>query len=136
MKAAFLAALRQYYALTYRDLAASEYTKWLGLEGIHYTTIHKAIKRLQYKELGYEGWAKKTGYFRKRCSEEHTFSMLVTKYGEKISSHTERMAERDIFSMLILHNLHTTLYLHALSRRNPHKSKHGQGESQKAKIAS
>lgn len=32
--------------MTYRGLAASNYMKWLGLQGIHYTTIQKAIKRL------------------------------------------------------------------------------------------
>ncbi|MCW3141056.1 MAG: hypothetical protein N2V72_02585 [Methanophagales archaeon] len=32
--------------MTYRDLAESEYMEQLGLQGVHYTTIHKAIKRL------------------------------------------------------------------------------------------
>jgi len=225
--AALLAAIRQQYAMTYRDLAASEYMEWLGLQGVHYTTIHKAIKRLpetfleeamrilaemtsnsqitaivdatiftlscyeervvklketkaritvklstiwvadkhvfhgakvikgvsratstfkhlvkgcrakiealfadsefssrknhklcadkgikavikpqksatpkamgcpawndnvrRYKELGYEGWAEETGYFRKRFSEEHAFGMLIIKYGDEVTSRT------------------------------------------------
>ena len=45
-KAAFLAAIRQYHSLPYRALPASGYTKWLGLEGVHYTSIYRAIKRL------------------------------------------------------------------------------------------
>ena len=45
-KAAFLAVIRQEHAMTYRDLAASEWVKWLELRGVHYTTIYKAIKRL------------------------------------------------------------------------------------------
>jgi len=46
-KAALLAAVRQFHSLSYRALAASDYTRWLGLlKGVHYTLIHKAIKRL------------------------------------------------------------------------------------------
>jgi len=45
-KAALLAAVRQFHSLSYRALAASDYTKWLGLKGVYHTSIHKAIKRL------------------------------------------------------------------------------------------
>ena len=45
-KAALLAAVRQFHSLSYRALAASDYTRWLELKGVHYTSIHKAIKRL------------------------------------------------------------------------------------------
>ena len=255
-KAAFLAAVRQFHSLSYRALATSDYTRWLGLKGVHYTSIHKAIKRLpedlfeeaikilaemtsnspiiaivdatiftlschdermarlketkvrvtvklsalwdakthvfhgvkvihgasratstfkhlvngcrvkiealfadsefssrpnvqlcanrgikaaikpqknatpkakgcpawsdnvrEYKALGYDGWAKKTGYFRKRFSEEHAFGMLIAKYGDEVTSRTTEMAAKDVLSRLMLHNLHAFLYHRALSQK-------------------
>ena len=71
----------------------------------------------KFKELGYIGWAKETGYFRKRFSEEHIFEMLIHKYGDETSSRTKRMAAIDILSRLILHNFHTSLYHHILSQK-------------------
>lgn len=46
-EAAFLAAVKEYHhQMPYRELAASRYVKWLGISGVHYTTIQKAIGRL------------------------------------------------------------------------------------------
>jgi len=70
----------------------------------------------EYKALGYDGWAKKTGYFRKRFSEEHAFGMLIAKYGDEVTSRTPKMARKDILSRMILHNLHTFLYHRSLSQ--------------------
>ena len=64
----------------------------------------------EYKALGYYGWAKKTGYFRKRFSEEHAFGMLIAKYGDEVPSRTTEMAAKDVLSRLMLHNLHAFLY--------------------------
>lgn len=45
--AAFLAVIKEHHReIPYRELAASKYVKWLGIEGVHYTTIQKAIDRL------------------------------------------------------------------------------------------
>jgi len=71
----------------------------------------------EYKAPGYDGWAKKTGYFRKRFSEEHAFGMLIAKYGDEVTSRTPKMARKDILSRLILHNLHTFLYHRSLSQK-------------------
>lgn len=73
----------------------------------------------KYQELGYEEWAKKTGYFRKRFSEEHAFGMLITKYGAEVTSRTTEMAAKDVLSKLILHNLHSFLYHQTLSQKEP-----------------
>ena len=51
----------------------------------------------EYKALGYDGWAKKTGYFRKRFSEEHAFGMLIAKYGDEVTSRTQRWREKTSF---------------------------------------
>ena len=75
----------------------------------------ESIRR--YKELGYEGWAKETGYLRKRFSEEHAFRMIITKYGDEVTSRTTGMAAIDALSRLILHNLHSFLYHQALSQK-------------------
>ncbi|KXA95741.1 hypothetical protein AKJ37_06620 [candidate division MSBL1 archaeon SCGC-AAA259I09] len=46
-KAAFLVVVKeQGKETTYRDLASSDYVKKLGISKVHYTTIHKAVKRL------------------------------------------------------------------------------------------
>jgi len=46
-EAAFLAAVKEHHhQMPYRELAASHYVKWLGIAGVHYTTIQKAIDRL------------------------------------------------------------------------------------------
>lgn len=46
-EAAFLAAMKEYHhQMPYRELAASRYVKWLGIAGVHYTAIQKAIGRL------------------------------------------------------------------------------------------
>lgn len=51
-EAAFLAAIKEHCRqMPYRELAASSYVKWLGIEGVHYTTIQKAIGRLPQKLL-------------------------------------------------------------------------------------
>ena len=54
----------------------------------------------EYQELGYDGWAKKTGYFGKRFSEEHAFGMLISKYGDEVTSRTTEMAAKDVLSKL------------------------------------
>ena len=46
-EAAFLAAVKEYHhQMPYRELAVSRYVKWLGIAGVHYTSIQKAIDRL------------------------------------------------------------------------------------------
>ena len=46
-EAAFLAAVKEYHhQMPYRELAVSSYVKWLGIGGVHYTAIQKAIDRL------------------------------------------------------------------------------------------
>ncbi|KXA92212.1 hypothetical protein AKJ66_04505, partial [candidate division MSBL1 archaeon SCGC-AAA259E22] len=46
-KAAFLIVVKERgKEITYRDLATSDYVKELGIPEVHYTTIHKAVKRL------------------------------------------------------------------------------------------
>ena len=46
-EAAFLAAVKEYHhQMPYRELAVSRYVKWLGIAGVHYTAIQKAINRL------------------------------------------------------------------------------------------
>ena len=70
-----------------------------------------------YKALGYDGWAKKTGYFRKRFGEEHAFGMLIAKYGDEVTLCTPEMAAKDILSRLILRNLHAFLYHRSLSQK-------------------
>ena len=75
----------------------------------------------KYQELGYLGWAKETGYFKKRFSEEHALGMVITKYRDEVTSRTTDMAASDVLSKLILHNLHAFLYRQALSQKE-HKS--------------
>ena len=51
-KAAFLAAVKEHHhQMPYRELAASRYVKWLGISGVHYTAIQKAIARLPKRLL-------------------------------------------------------------------------------------
>jgi hypothetical protein len=69
----------------------------------------------EYQKLGYEGWSRKTGYFRRRFSEEHTFGMIIKKYGDEVASRNEVMAARDALSRHILHNLRMFLYHQNLS---------------------
>ncbi|KXA96525.1 hypothetical protein AKJ39_04485 [candidate division MSBL1 archaeon SCGC-AAA259J03] len=46
-KAAFLIVVKERgKETTYRDLASSDYVEKLGISKVHYTTIHKAVKRL------------------------------------------------------------------------------------------
>jgi hypothetical protein len=46
-EAGFLAAVKEYHhQMPYRELAASRYVEWLGIAGVHYTAIQKAIDRL------------------------------------------------------------------------------------------
>jgi len=46
-EAAFLAVIKEHHReMPYRELASSRYVKWLGIAGVHYTTIQKAIDRL------------------------------------------------------------------------------------------
>ena len=104
------------------QLCADKEIKWAIKLQISATTRAKGCHAWsenirKFKELGYIGWAKETGYFRKRFSEEHIFGMLILKYGDETSSRTERMAERDVLSRLILHNFHTSLYHHIFSQK-------------------
>jgi len=50
-EAAFLAAVREHHQMPYRELASSHYVKWLGIAGVHYTSIQKAIDRLPKRLL-------------------------------------------------------------------------------------
>ncbi|MDI6884574.1 MAG: hypothetical protein QMD00_05580 [Hadesarchaea archaeon] len=51
-EAAFLAVIKEHHReMPYRELAASRYVKWLGIAGVHYTTIQKAIGRLPQRLL-------------------------------------------------------------------------------------
>ncbi|MBE0447835.1 MAG: hypothetical protein IBX64_07005 [Actinobacteria bacterium] len=51
-EAAFLAAVREHHhQMPYRELASSRYVKWLGIAGVHYTVIQKAIDRLPKRLL-------------------------------------------------------------------------------------
>lgn len=51
-EAAFLAAVREHHRqMPYRELASSRYVKWLGIAGVHYTAIQKAIDRLPKRLL-------------------------------------------------------------------------------------
>jgi len=51
-EAAFLAAVKEHHhQMPYRELAASRYVKWLGISGVHYTAIQKAIARLPKRLL-------------------------------------------------------------------------------------
>jgi len=51
-KAAFLAVVKEHHRqMPYRELAASRYVKWLGIAGVHYTAIQKAIARLPKRLL-------------------------------------------------------------------------------------
>lgn len=46
-EAAFLAVVKEHHhQIPYRELAAGRYVKWLGIAGVHYTAIQKAIARL------------------------------------------------------------------------------------------
>jgi len=67
----------------------------------------------EYKALGYDGWAKKTGYFRKRFSEEHAFGMLIAKYGDEVTPRTTEMAAKDILSRLIGENYRASIKLNS-----------------------
>jgi len=87
----------------------------------------------EYKAPGYDGWANKTGYFRKRFSEEHAFGMLIAKYGDEVTSRTPKMARKDILSRLILHNLHAFLYHRSLSQKELPLTLIGWGWSHNAK---
>ena len=61
-------------------------------------------------------WAKETGYFKKRFSEEHALGMVITKYRDEVTSRTTDMAASDLLSKLFLHNLHAFLYRQAPER--------------------
>ena len=51
-EAVFLAAVREHHhQMPYRELASSRYVKWLGIAGMHYTAIQKAIDRLPKRLL-------------------------------------------------------------------------------------
>ena len=51
-EAAFLAAVKEHHhQMPYRELASSSYVKWLGIAGVHYTAIQKAIARLPKRLL-------------------------------------------------------------------------------------
>lgn len=51
-EAAFLAAVKEHHRqMPYRELAVSRYVKWLGISGVHYTAIQKAIARLPERLL-------------------------------------------------------------------------------------
>jgi len=51
-EAAFLAVVKEHHRqMPYRELAASRYVKWLGIAGVHYTAIQKAIARLPKRLL-------------------------------------------------------------------------------------
>jgi len=51
-EAAFLAVVREHHhQMPYRELASSRYVKWLGIAGVHYTAIQKAIDRLPKRLL-------------------------------------------------------------------------------------
>lgn len=51
-EAAFLAVVREHHhQMPYRELASSSYVKWLGIAGVHYTAIQKAIDRLAKRLL-------------------------------------------------------------------------------------
>jgi hypothetical protein len=51
-EAAFLAVVREHHhQMPYRELASSRYVRWLGIAGVHYTTIQKAIGRLPQRLL-------------------------------------------------------------------------------------
>jgi len=58
----------------------------------------------EYKALGYDGWAKKTGHFGKRFSEEHAFCMLIAKYEDEMTSRTTETVAKDVLSRLIDEN--------------------------------
>jgi hypothetical protein len=90
------------------------------------TAWSKNISECQ--KLGYEEWAKKTGYSRKRFSEEHAFEMFITKYGTKL--------EEGTLSELIFHNLHTFPYHQFLSQKEEVSSPESMGRrgSPKTKI--
>lgn len=52
-KAAFLAVIKEHHReMPYRELAVSKYVEWLGIKGVHYTTMQKAIGRLPDELLG------------------------------------------------------------------------------------
>lgn len=51
-EAAFLAVVKEHHRqMPYRELASSRYIKWLGIAGVHYTSIQKAIDRLPKRLL-------------------------------------------------------------------------------------
>jgi hypothetical protein len=51
-EAACLAVIREHHhQMPYRELASSRYVRWLGIAGVHYTTIQKAICRLPQQLL-------------------------------------------------------------------------------------
>jgi hypothetical protein len=51
-EAAFLAVVREHHhQMPYRELASSRYVMWLGIAGVHYTTIQKATGRLPQRLL-------------------------------------------------------------------------------------
>jgi len=51
-EAAFLAVIREHHhQMPYRELASSRYVRWLGIAGVHYTAIQKAIGRLPKRLL-------------------------------------------------------------------------------------
>ncbi|MFH1821228.1 MAG: hypothetical protein ABH852_02135 [Methanobacteriota archaeon] len=51
-EAAFLAVIKEHHReMPYRELASSRYVRWLGIAGVHYTTIQKAIGRLPQRLL-------------------------------------------------------------------------------------
>ncbi len=52
-KAAFLEVIKEHHReMPYRELAVSKYVEWLGIKGVHYTTMQKAIGRLPDELLG------------------------------------------------------------------------------------
>jgi len=51
-EAAFLAVVKEHHhQMPYRELASSRYVRWLGIAGVHYTTIQRAIGRLPKRLL-------------------------------------------------------------------------------------
>lgn len=64
---------------------------------------------LEYRELGYEGWAGKTGYQR-RFQEEHALAALINKSGDQVPARCPHMAARLLLAMICLRNLMALLY--------------------------
>ncbi len=48
-----------------------------------------------------------------KFGEEHTFGMLIAKYGDEVTSHTTEMAAKDILSRLIGENYRASIKLNS-----------------------